>query len=169
MTSPPPHPKIKTMNEIDLVLKYIEVSDLHLNRLNEALDHIKPLAPFKADTFPLKTHEDLSSLDMFTYRLSKLQDTMGSKLIPHFLKMCGENIDGLTLVDMLNLLQKIYILDDIKAWQKLRDIRNGLSHEYPESYQTISETLNEAINTYEYLSDILTKIKEKHAKQSSIR
>jgi hypothetical protein len=64
------------MDETDLVLNYIEVCDLHVQRLEAALSHIQDLYPFTVDAFPLKSSEQLAFLDMFTGRLSKLQDTM---------------------------------------------------------------------------------------------
>lgn len=152
------------VTDSDLFLKYIDVCDLHVRRLEDALSHIQSLLPLTENVFPLKSYEDIASLDMFSMRLSKLQDTMGSKLIPLFLNIMGEKTDGLSVIDMLNKLQKLLIVDDIKIWKQLRDVRNIISHEYPDSYDVMAETLNKAIELYPYLFSILNKIKKKAEK-----
>lgn len=141
--------------------KYIETCELHLQRIEDSLFHIRHLLPFEESKFPIQTYQDLSSLDMFSMRLSKLQDTMGSKLIPLFLYHLGESTDGLSTIDMMNKLQKLHIIEDISTWQKLRDIRNIIAHEYPDSYDIISKTLNEAIALSPFLSTILANIKKR--------
>jgi hypothetical protein len=72
------------MEERDLLLKYIEICDLHLQRLEEAFAHVKHLYPFRTEMFPLKSYEELASLDMFTTRLSKLQDKWEQNLSRFF-------------------------------------------------------------------------------------
>lgn len=142
-----------------LLQKYIEICDIHQKRLEDSYEQIKHLYPFKEQYFPLKSYNDLASLDMFTVRLSKLQDTLGNKVFPLLLKHLGENIEGLSIIDMLNRLQKLLIVNDIYTWKILRDIRNLIAHEYPDSYELLSETLNEALKLYPYLISILNKIK----------
>lgn len=144
-----------------LLQKYIEICDIHQKRLEDAYVQIKHLYPFKESCFPLKSYSDLASLDMFSVRLSKLQDTLGNKVFPLLLRHLGENIEGLSIIDMLNKLQKLLIVDDIHTWKILRDIRNLIAHEYPDSYELLSETLNQAIKFYPYLILILNKIKKR--------
>lgn len=143
-------------------LRYeLEICDLHLKRAKEALKHINHLYPFGPNTFPLENYEDLASLDMFTGRLGKLQDAIGEKVIPAFLSASSEVIEGRSMIDMLNTLEKIGVLDDVSKWRRLREIRNTLSHEYPDSYEKISTTLNEAIDLFGYLEDVFSVIKSR--------
>jgi hypothetical protein len=86
---------------------------------------------------------------------------MGAKLIALFLRYVGETTGGITLIDMLNYLEKLFILDNVKNWKKLRDIQNILSHEYPDSYEMMAKTLNEAVDLYPYLISILDNIRKK--------
>lgn len=140
----------------------IEVCDLHLFRMNQALKHIKGLYPFSKEMFPLKKYEDLTSMEMFTSRFSKLQDYMGGSLFPAYLQFLNENVDNLSMIDRLNMLEKYGILENIEKWQYLRDLRNNLAHEYPNSFDMLATTMNELFQHYNYLEQILNKIKHEY-------
>jgi uncharacterized protein with HEPN domain len=153
------------MIEIVLAQK-IEICDLHLFRMNQALDHIKHLYPFSKEIFPLKKYEDLTSLEMFTSRFSKLQDYMGEFLFPAYLKFLGENVDHLSMIDLLNKLEKYEILESVKKWKYLRNLRNNLAHEYPNYFEIIATTLKEAFEHCNYLEQTLNQIKDDYAARS---
>lgn len=142
-----------------MILKQkIEQCQLHLERMKQAAEHIRHLYPFYKDKFPLKKYEDLTSLEMFTGRFAKLQDAMGEGLFPEFLKFLGENITHLSMIDRLNKLEQYRILESVAKWQFLRDLINGLSHEYPNSYSALVGTLNKVFENYQYLEQTLEKI-----------
>lgn len=142
-----------------MILKQkIEQCELHLERMKKAAEHIKHLYPFHEETFPLEKYEELTSLDMFTGRFAKLQDAMGESLFPEFLNFLGENVVNLSMIDRLNKLEKYQILESASKWKFLRDLRNGLSHEYPNSYRALATTLNKAFENYQYLEQTLEKI-----------
>ncbi len=138
--------------------------DLHLNRLNLAYEKIKKYYPFKEADFPLTTPDDLAYLDMFTTRFSKLQDYMGEKLFPVLVNVLGNTREYLSYIDILNVLEKNYVLESAAKWRELRNLRNKIAHEYPHTYKEYCETLNKIIDSFSYLEKVLTVIKSELAK-----
>jgi hypothetical protein len=152
---------------MEMILKQkIEVCDLHLLRMNQALEHIKHLYPFSREIFPIKKYEDLTSLEMFISRFSKLQDYMGEYLFPAYLKFLDENLSLLSMIDRLNKLEKYGILETVEKWKYLRDLRNNLAHEYPNSFEMIVLTLNEVFAKCGYLEEVLNRIKNEYTARS---
>ena len=155
------------MVKMEMILKQkIEVCDLHLLRMNQALEHIKHLYPFSREIFPIKKYEDLTSLEMFISRFSKLQDYMGEYLFPAYLKFLDENLSLLSMIDRLNKLEKYGILETVEKWKYLRDLRNNLAHEYPNSFEMIVLTLNEVFAKCGYLEEVLNRIKNEYTARS---
>jgi hypothetical protein len=142
-----------------LLKEKLEICDLHLNRLNVAFQKIKKYYPFNENKFPLENYEDLAFLDMFTGRFAKLQDYMGEKLFPEVLIIFGNTNQTLSYIDILNNLEKNGILESVKKWRELRELRNKISHEYPSSYKEQCETLNKIVDDFPYLEEVINKIK----------
>lgn len=150
-----------------ILKKNIEVCDLHLNRLNIAYEKIKKYYPFKEEYFPLKNTDDLAYLDMFTTRFSKLQDYMGEKLFPAVVNILANTSESLSYIDILNKLEKNHILQSSMKWRELRDLRNKISHEYPDSNSEQCETLNKIFNSFAYMEMTLNIIKNELEKYES--
>ncbi|WOE70321.1 hypothetical protein RZR97_01815 [Hydrogenimonas thermophila] len=64
------------------------------------------------------------------------------------------------MIDILNLLEKLEILDDIKSWDRLREIRNSLAHEYPFDIDERVENIQMALIGYEELKKIYQNLKK---------
>jgi uncharacterized protein with HEPN domain len=150
-----------------ILKKNIEVCDLHLNRLNIAYEKIKKYYPFKEEYFPLKNTDDLAYLDMFTTRFSKLQDYMGEKLFPAVVNILANTSESLSYIDILNKLEKNHILQSSMKWRELRDLRNKISYEYPDSHSEQCETLNKIFNSFSYMEMTLNIIKNELKKYES--
>lgn len=113
-------------------LKDYSSVQLHLKRMLVAKSHLSEKYPFPwtADTVAkIKSDEiDLAYADQFIYRFSKLQDTIGGKLVKSFMEMQGESSDQ-PFLDLLNALERIEILKT-ETWFELRKLRNSIAHEY---------------------------------------
>jgi hypothetical protein len=98
-------------------------------------------------------------INSFLFNYSKIQDKIGAKLFRKFLYVVNEinNID-LPMIDVLNILEKIEILNR-EDWEKLRDIRNTLAHEYPFHTQERIDNIQSALKGYEMLKQIYNNIK----------
>lgn len=143
-----------------MILKQkLALCDLHLDRLKIAFDKIKYLYPFKESDFPLKNTDDLAYFDMFTTRFAKLQDYMGEKLFPAVIDILGNTHETLSYIDILNTLEKNRLLESASKWRHLRNLRNKISHEYPDSYTEQCDTLNEIVRSFSYLENTLNQIK----------
>jgi hypothetical protein len=145
-----------------MILKQkIEQCELDLDRLNFAFSKIKSYYPFDEKHFPLKDYNFLAYLDMFTMRFAKLQDCMGEKLFPSVLNILGNTHESLSYIDTLNALEKNHILESAAKWKDLRNLRNKISHEYPNCYVEQCRTLNQIMDSFSYLESTLNMIKIK--------
>jgi len=100
-------------------------------------------------------------VNSFLFNYSKIQDKIGAKLFRKFLYVINEIDDlNIPMIDVLNFLEKFDILqrDD---WERLREIRNSIAHEYPYNIQERVENIKLALDGYESLKQIYTNIKAK--------
>ncbi len=92
--------------------------------------------------------------DQLLFRFLKLQDALGERLVPATLSALLEPDADRPMLDKLNRLDRLgYLrLDDWLGW---RDLRNRLSHEYPEqpelrwaTLKAVVQAAGEMIDTY---------------------
>ena len=81
-------------------------------------------------------------VEAFASRFCRLQDTVGDKLLPVWLKALGERRGA--VVDNLDKAEKLGMLESADRWLVIRQIRNQMIHEYIESAQVLADALNEA-------------------------
>ena len=100
------------------------------------------IEPFSADKVKsLETNVDLAErVDAFVSRFGRLQDTVGDKLLPHYLNALGEKTGA--AVDNLDRAEKLGLIKSAEMWVALRDMRNQMIHEYIESLEILAEALN---------------------------
>ena len=70
--------------------------------------------------------------DQILYRFTKLQDSMGERLIPATLGWLQEPHEAWPMRDRLDRLEKLGYLA-VDTWLQWRDVRNRLAHEYPDA------------------------------------
>ncbi|WP_457640378.1 hypothetical protein [Persephonella sp.] len=94
---------------MNIELKYrksYEETIKHLNRLKKAFEILKSkeLIPLNREKVEKILNDEYLTaiLDQIVYRYSKLQDSL-SKLIRSYLYLKGENVENLTMVDVLNV------------------------------------------------------------------
>ena len=129
---------------------------LHQKRLKLALLEIKEWDSIDCEIF--ENFEKIKTVDTFIYRFIKLQDLMGDKLFKVFLNALGEYRDNMSLLDVLDKLEKFEIIDSAKDWMEYRKLRNKLTHEYPNSEDDIVEGISIAIDAYFNIEKILNRI-----------
>ncbi len=86
---------------------------------------------------------------------------MGS-VFKRFLISKGENADAMTMLDMINCLEKIGIEINSGEWFELREIRNIIAHEYEDESGKIAEVINkinEKMPYFKKLFDSLNSLK----------
>lgn len=150
----------------EVLYKELETCHVHLDRIETALKNIQHLLPFTAERIEKQNPTELAFLELFTNRLSKLQDTLGAKVFPLLLDYLGESSPQDTLLDRLNKLEKFKIIESAEDWKKLRDLRNSLAHDYPDSPAYVADTLNKALKAFNDLKNLLAGIENKLTKIS---
>ena len=138
------------MNEI---LKKV---DLHKQRLTLAKNEIVSWKEIDSEIF--EDFEKIKTVDTFIYRFIKLQDIMGEKLFKIFLDDIGEYKDNMSLLDILDKLEKFGIIEDSYQWMEYRKLRNQLTHEYPNNEDEIIEGIKIAMDSFEKIETILNNI-----------
>lgn len=126
---------------------YLGECRLHIGILAEALVEAQKWLPFSADTVQLLSKEQLRILDQIAYRFTKLQDTMGQKVLPTILDLAQEPIaPDATFAEKLNWLERMGALPSAEEWKKLRVARNAIAHEYPDDHELRASAINCFLN-----------------------
>jgi len=148
-------------NVKELLEKEQEVCDLHADRITKALNEIEKITPLSVEKIEnMNTHE-LGVTELLTGRFAKLQDTLGEKIFPLTLVAIGEDIEGMSFIDRLNLLEKLGYLDNAQHWFDYRNARNAAAHEYPNSPDLMVKNLEHIIDLAKQLLDYWQKLKQK--------
>ncbi|PJA96619.1 MAG: toxin-antitoxin system antitoxin subunit [Ignavibacteriales bacterium CG_4_9_14_3_um_filter_34_10] len=131
------------MRKEQIILKSIlDECEKHLDRMNFAYENISHL--FTVDTKKISQlkKEEITFIDQFIYRFSKLQDALGQKLFKTVLINLDEEVTNKSSIDIFNRLEQLEIIKDYDKWKLLRDLRNELAHEYEEDESEMAEKLN---------------------------
>jgi hypothetical protein len=146
------------------LMMYIEELDRHIDKLEKNLDYLD-----RAYNFPLKAEyietilendDETLRLDSIAYRFAKLQDSLG-KAFRIFLYEVGENVDNMSMIDVLNLCERLGLEINPKIWMDSRKIRNEISHEYIIDYDKVATALNDMKELFVYLKRSFKILKEK--------
>ncbi len=130
--------------------------NLHKSRLQLALKEIGEWDSIDSDIF--EDFEKIKVIDTFIYRFIKLQDIIGEKLFKVFLNDIGEYRDNMSLLDVLDKLEKFEIVDSANRWIEYRKLRNQLTHEYPNNEDEIIDGIKIAIDVYYEIETVLNNI-----------
>jgi len=104
---------------------------LHRQRLHQAWLEASDFDAFKqASPAPL-SDDEVRTLDQLVFRFGRLQDAMGTRLLPALLQLTQEWHDSEPFIDKLNRAEKLGMLPSAEQWQMLRELRNQTAHEYP--------------------------------------
>ncbi|TVP60703.1 MAG: hypothetical protein EA349_01005 [Halomonadaceae bacterium] len=82
-------------------------------------------------------------LDAFVARFSRLQDTLGDKLIPTLLSYLGEQTGP--AIDNLNRAEKFGWIESAEEWIVYRKLRNQMIHEYIEDTAVLTDALRSGV------------------------
>lgn len=109
-------------------------------RLKYSNSRLNEIFPLNAHSLENSDEELLERLDAFRVRFADLQDCIGNKLFRGILALEDEH--ALTMVDVLNSMEKRRIIESVNDWRVLREIRNAFSHDYPETAAQRASALN---------------------------
>jgi len=143
---------------------YLEIAQKQANILTKAAKKLEN------QEINLDDEEIIFIVDSLLFRFAKLQDFLGQKIFRNFLEYQGLSFNN--FYDILKELEKEEILD-IDLWGSLREIRNELSHEYPDKEEIeekiifILSKVNDLIDVYEKIKDKFYEIKQKREEDYS--
>ncbi len=104
-------------------------------------------------------------LDAFVSRFCRLQDTLGDKLLPVYLKMQLEPLG--TVLDNLNRAEKLGLILSVADWIEARSLRNGLVHEYTEDVAMLRQSILRALELVPMLEAVTQKLCKESSKQQA--
>lgn len=120
---------------------YLAECALHAELLDEGLADVNKWMPLIVSKQLDK--ELLRILDQIACRFTKLQDSMGEKVLPLILVLAQEPISsGVTFVEKLNRLERIGAIPSAEEWKQLRVARNAVAHEYPDDPELRTSAIN---------------------------
>lgn len=148
------------MNKDEVILQdTLNVCSKHQSRMTYAYKKIVPNLPFTKDNVTQLSDEDVSHLDQYIFRFSKLQDAIGRKLFKAVLHWQGENTEGKSLRDIFSRLEQLGIVENYDSWNELRILRNDVSHEYGVGKQELAEKLNKLFESHSRIESYLEGIR----------
>lgn len=89
----------------------------------------------------LESDLDLAEqVDAFVARFSRLQDTLGDKLLPLLLAALGETPGP--VIDNLDRAERLGLIASADTWMTARNLRNQMVHEYVEDIVVLTSALH---------------------------
>jgi len=145
-----------------------------LNESLEILKNIREEFNVKYGNIDMSKFEDIKiydikSLDTLAYRFSKIQSLLGEKVFKEILEKLEYDLTDRSYIDILQYIEKERIINSIYEWKKLREIRNSLSHDYPEEIEFVVNAINEMLDSIEIFEGIIRKIEEKYAYANQVK
>jgi sulfur relay (sulfurtransferase) DsrF/TusC family protein len=141
----------------------IEKCKIHMKRLNYALSKAGHLFPLTEEGCAVINDEMTGYIDQMIFRYTKLQDELGNNTFRLLLEYLREDIANKPFRDILNILERLQIIDSSDVWIYQRELRKDLAHEYP---MMVAETVLKLNQLYKQLpvmenilSTVISKVK----------
>jgi len=145
----------------DKLKEAIQLCSIHRDRMDYAYSKLENRFPLTIEIYNELSLDELSFFDQLIFRFSKMQDCMGGKLFPAILEKLGEDVRGLSFIDILDKLEELQFLNSSNEWLLLRETRNIVTHEYPFVNDEIVDGLNLLNKHYKLISVIFKQILQK--------
>ncbi len=140
-------------NNSDKLKKILNLLAINFERLDYAYSRTEFILPFNASIIQNLEAEQISFIDQYIFRFSKIQDIMGEKLFRMILEAVEEETESFAFIDILNKLEQLAVFPDKTEWLYLRKLRNEVSHEYPLVDEEAVVALNSLFNSKEKLTE----------------
>jgi transcriptional regulator with XRE-family HTH domain len=141
--------------------------EAHLDRLRHGAKVLADVFPLSEERLSALNDEKLAHLDQFIYRFTKLQDSMARRLLPSLYTWLENDPSPRPFIDILNRLEQLGVLTDVASWQRFRNLRNNLAHDYPGRRDQTVATLNELFDTWQELEAMFATAREEFERRVS--
>lgn len=84
--------------------------------------------------------EDAEQIEAFVSRFARLQDSLGARLLPHYLQAVGERQPS--LLENLDKAERMGLIHSADDWMSMRKLRNQMVHEYIQDPAILLSALN---------------------------
>ncbi len=132
----------------------------HLDKLHGSNEFLQRLRPLTAETLENIAKDEVLHLDQFLYRFTKLQDSMARRLLPSLYVLLEGDTEPRPFLDVLNRLEQLGVINSVETWQRFRNLRNNLAHDYPENLQQTADTVNELLENWHDLEAMYTNARD---------
>lgn len=113
------------------------------------------------DKFFFNEYSNQRVVNSFLFNYIKIQDKIGAKVFKNLLYELKEISDySIPMIDVLNIFEKMNIIESADDWDRLREIRNSITHDYPADIEERIENIILALEGYELLKKIFIRIKD---------
>lgn len=109
----------------------------------------------------LADYANQRAVNSFLFNFIKIQDKLGGKLFRALLAEWRELDEEMTMIDVLNRLEKLGILDSAETWDRLREVRNAITHEYPDDETLKLANIRLAMEGFETIRALLDRIEHR--------
>lgn len=139
------------------LLKTADAELLHLQQTNQRL-FAEPFSP--EELVGLLQDIDFSErVDAFVARFGRLQDLLGDKLLPAWLKAMEEGVGA--VLENLDRAEKLGLIDGADDWLAVRKLRNLMVHEYINRAETLHMALHAAHDHVAMLAKTVERFKSR--------
>lgn len=138
----------------------IKECDSHLARLDRGYALLADIFPVDAAVLAGLDEVRVEQLDQFLFRFAKLQDAMGSRLFLAVDWLISGKNEARPFFDILANLEKYHAIESADSWQAFRELRNNLSHEYPDNAAESAITLNLLFAQWPAFRGIYTRLRD---------
>jgi hypothetical protein len=150
------------MTEIaQIVAERLAKLDRHITALTsykELIDQLSVKKPiYQVDVFEQLKPEEKAIFDAYLKRFASVQDYLGAKIFPAILDLAG--IGSGPMSEVLLLIEKEGIIDNLETWVQLRETRNHLEHDYPSDLVQALLDLQFCVNHFTTLQTYYSNVK----------
>ena len=149
------------------IVSAVKENESHQKRIERVVMLLKGVLPASVLSFQQYSEEEIEHVDQFIYRFSKMQDSLGARLIPALYSFLEGDQTPRPFLDILNRFEKLGIIESVEDWQFFRNLRNNLAHDYPESLAQTVETLNLLHDEINRFLSIFQRLKQTWTEHSS--
>jgi len=129
--------------------------ELHQARMNSAWVEAVEFPSLQEEGAKTEfTESQIRTLDQLLFRFGKLQDAIGTRLLPAMLRLVQEWQDNEPFLDKLNRAEKLGMLSSVEQWLWLRELRNQTAHEYPDNPALMIENLRRLVSHTPMLEEL---------------
>jgi predicted nucleotidyltransferase len=148
------------------IKKYLNECAKHKQRISEAFLNIKDIFPLSGKKYQVLSDDEIKNIDQFLFRFTKMQDTIGDKLLKAVASEFVDGVEKMTFFDILNTLEKADILNSANDWKRLREVRNNIAHQYDDEPDEMAMALNDIFAQKDTLFEVFDKILEFYGRRN---